>query len=304
LLCRIFSLGILGTAIGYFLLSLDSFNSLEEEVTVGSSRLKDIKLATGEESNASEANMVALFKINRELRKDLESLNEESDGAEEELNFLVPKIQKLKAELELALQELEKEKSNLIDFTNRLSGEEAKLLPLIKQKEGMMSELGLVGEEHQKIEQEWNRLDQNFSSLSRVRQAALDSYSDAKKSLVEEIVRPFDIFYGDSLRVEIENVAPNGRGFFSKTGERDGMQQGFVFIVRTGGQWSEMPYYVRCTLVEKTYSFLEIIDQETQKNIPSIQAGEKLTLIRTAELSNPIDSPDFSEEKSLSHHDL
>ena len=77
---------------------------------MGSSRLKDIKLATGEESNASEANMVTLFKINRKLRKDLESLNEESDGAEEELNFLVPKIQKLKAELELALQELEKEK--------------------------------------------------------------------------------------------------------------------------------------------------------------------------------------------------
>ena len=295
---------MLGAAIGYFLLSLDSFDSLEEEVTVGSSRLREIQLVTGEESNASEANMVALFKINRALRKDMESLNEESDGAEEELNFLVPKIQKLKAELELALQELEKEKSDLIDFTNRLSGEEAKLLPLTKLKEDTMSELGLVGEEHQKIEQEWNRLDQNFSSLSRVRQAVLDSYLDTKKLLVEEIVRPFDIFYGDSLRIEIENVAPNGRGFFSKTGERDGMQNGFVFIVRTGGQWSEMPYYVRCTLVEKTYSFLEIIDQETQKNIPSIQAGEKLTLIRTAELSNPIRSPDFSEEKSLSHHDL
>ena len=295
---------MLGAAIGYFLLSLDSFDSLEEEVTVGSSRLREIQLVTGEESNASEANMVALFKINRALRKDMESLNEESDGAEEELNFLVPKIQKLKAELELALQELEKEKSDLIDVTNRLSGEEAKLLPLTKLKEDTMSELGLVGEEHQKIEQEWNRLDQNFSSLSRVRQAVLDSYLDTKKLLVEEIVRPFDIFYGDSLRIEIENVAPNGRGFFSKTGERDGMQNGFVFIVRTGGQWSEMPYYVRCTLVEKTYSFLEIIDQETQKNIPSIQAGEKLTLIRTAELSNPIGSPDFSEEKSLSHHDL
>jgi hypothetical protein len=37
------------------------------------------------------------------------------------------------------------------------------------------------------------------------------------------------------------------------------MQQGFVFIVRTGELWSEMPYFVRCTLVEKTYSFLEII---------------------------------------------
>jgi len=295
---------MLGAAIGYFLLSLDSFDSLEEEVTVGSSKLRDIQLATGEESNASEANMVTLFKINRALRKDMESLNEGSDGAEEELNFLVPKIQKLKAELELALQELEKEKSDLIDFTNRLSGEEAKLLPLTKQKGDIMSELGLVGEEHQKIEQEWNRLDQNFSSLSRVRQAVLDSYLDTKKLLVEEIVRPFDIFYGDALRVEIENVAPNGRGFFSKTGERDGMQKGFVFIVRTGGQWSEMPYHVRCTLVEKTYSFLEIIDHETQKNIPSIQAGEKLTLIRTAELSNPIDSPDFSAEKSLSHHDL
>ena len=295
---------MLGAAIGYFLLSLDSFDSLEEEVTVGSSKLRDIQLATGEESNASEANMVALFKINRALRKDMESLNEGSDGAEEELNFLVPKIQKLKAELELALQELEKEKSDLVDFTNRLFGEEAKLLPLTKQKKDTMSELGLVGEEHQKIEQEWNRLDQNFSSLSRVRQAVLDSYLDTKKLLVEEIVRPFDIFYGDALRVEIENVAPNGRGFFSKTGERDGMQKGFVFIVRTGGQWSEMPYHVRCTLVEKTYSFLEIVDQETQKNIPSIQAGEKLTLIRTAELSNPIGSPDFSEEKSLSHHDL
>ena len=273
-------------------------------MTAGSSMLKDIQLAIGEESNASEANMTALLKINRELRKEMESLNEESDGAEEELSFLLPKVQKLKAELELALKELEKEKSNLIDYTDRLSGEEAKLLPLTRQKEDMMSEFAMVSEEHQKIEQEWNRLDQNFSSLSRLRQVALDSYLDAKKSLVERIVRPFDIFYGDSLRVEVENVAPNGRGFFSKTGERDGMQQGFVFIVRTGELWSEMPYFVRCTLVEKTYSFLEIIGQETPKKIPSIQAGEKLTLIRTAELSNPIDSPDFSEEKSLSHHDL
>ena len=297
-------MGILGAAIGYFVLSLDSFESLEQEVTAGSSMLKDIELAIGEESNASEANMTALFKINRELRKEMESLNEESDGAEEELSFLLPKVQKLKAELELALKELEKEKSNLIDYTDRLSGEEAKLLPLTRQKEDMMSEFAMVSEEHQKIEQEWNRLDQNFSSLSRLRQVALDSYLDAKKSLVERIIRPFDIFYGDSLRVEVENVSPNGRGFFSKTGERDGMQQGFVFIVRTGEQWSEMPYFVRCTLVEKTYSFLEIIGQETQKKLPSIQAGEKLTLIRTAELSNPIDSPDFSEEKSLSHHDL
>ena len=297
-------MGILGAAIGYFVLSLDSFESLEQEVTAGSSMLKDIELAIGEESNASEANMTALFKINRELRKEMESLNEESDGAEEELSFLLPKVQKLKAELELALKELEKEKSNLIDYTDRLSGEEAKLLPLTRQKEDMMSELAMVSEEHQKIEQEWNRLDQNFSSLSRLRQVALESYLDTKKSLVEGIVRPFDIFYGDSLRVEVENIAPNGRGFFSKTGESDGMQQGFVFIVRTGEQWSEMPYFVRCTLVEKTYSFLEIIGQETQKKLPSFQAGEKLTLIRTAELSNPIDSPDFSEEKSLSHHDL
>jgi hypothetical protein len=64
-------LGILGAAIGYFVLSLDSFESLEQEVTAGSSMLKDIQLAIGEESNASEANMTALFKINRELRKEM-----------------------------------------------------------------------------------------------------------------------------------------------------------------------------------------------------------------------------------------
>ncbi len=297
-------MGILGAAIGYFVLSLDSFESLEQEVTAGSSMLKDIELAIGEESNASEANMTALFKINRELRKEMESLNEESDGAEEELSFLLPKVQKLKAELELALKELEKEKSNLIDYTDRLSGEEAKLLPLTRQKEDMMSEFAMVSEEHQKIEQRMEPFRPKFFLIESASPSSLGFISRREEIFGGRIVRPFDIFYGDSLRVEVENVAPNGRGFFSKTGERDGMQQGFVFIVRTGEQWSEMPYFVRCTLVEKTYSFLEIIGQETQKKLPSIQAGEKLTLIRTAELSNPIDSPDFSEEKSLSHHDL
>ena len=61
------------------------------------------------------------------------------------------------------------------------------------------------------------------------------------------------------------------------------MQSGFVFLVRSDDQWSEIPYYVRCTLAEKAYSFLEIISQKTNRNPPRIQSGEKLFLIRTAE---------------------
>ena len=281
--------------------NLDSFDSRQEELSSQFSKLNSLELLIGEESNANEANITSLLKINRELRKQLESMNEVNDGAVEELNFLVPKINKLNDDLELAREELEKEENKLIDLTARINAEEKTLIPLSQRREKLASQFSGLKEEHQKSEEKWARLDQNFSSLKRIRQAAFDSYSNSLMSIMEEVVRPFDIFYGDSIDAEVESVAPNGQGFFSKVGEKDGMQSGFVFLVRSDDQWSEIPYYVRCTLAEKAYSFLEIISQKTNRNPPRIQSGEKLFLIRTAELSS---DDGVSEENILSHHDL
>ena len=283
------------------MINLGTFESRQEELRGQLSKLESLKSTIGEESNANEANITSLLKINRELRKQLEILEEGNDGAVDELNFLVPKVSKLNDDLKLVSEELEKEESKLTDLTDRISAENKTLTPLSQRREELASQFSGLNEEHQKSEEEWGRLDQNFSSLKRIRQAAFDSYSNSLNPIMEEIVRPFDIFYGDSLDAEVESVAPNGQGFFSKVGERDGMQSGFVFVVRSDDQWSEIPYYVRCTLAEEAYSFLEIINHENQRNRALIQSGEKLFLIRTAELSNHIDA---SEEKILPHYDL
>ena len=57
--------------------------------------------------------MTALLKINREYRKELEQLEEGSEGAKDELSFIEPKNKKLNEELKTAETESSQRKRKL-----------------------------------------------------------------------------------------------------------------------------------------------------------------------------------------------
>ena len=248
--------------------------------------------------------MTTLLKVNRGLRKELESLEEGSQGAEDELGFLLPKIKSLQDQTFKIEEELKEANAKVESIEAKMEPEDQRIDTLTQQKEEERVKLEEISLEHTKAENDWRILDQNLSSLSRVREAALETYQNARKSLLEEIVLPFEVFFGDSVEAEVESISSKENGFFVKKGLEHGFSTGFVFILQQSDSWEEIPLFVQCTLAEKNYSFFKIISVSDVKVSEIMDIGEKLSLIRTADLINSNDSPLSSSEKILSQNDL
>ena len=295
---------MLGGSIAFFAINIESFNSLNEELLTETKALEKVEASIEEEINTAESNMTSLLKINREYRKELEQMEEGSEGARDELSFLSPKIKTLNEDLEAVKKELSKADEEINQVKLKLSSEIDKVAPLLTQKEETLGVLEEVSLAYTNAEENWRKLDQEFASLSRIRQAAQETYQNAVRPLLEEIVSPFEIFYGDSIEVEVENVSEKEKGFFAKVGLEQGMRSGFVFLIKSDEDWNEMPEYITCTLAEKNYSFMKILHFLNDRDEGTFKVGEKLTLIRSAELTNSDDPSDVKEEKiSLSPTD-
>ncbi len=287
-----------------FVINLDSFENLGPQLLTKKQQLEGLQQQLGSEANASEANMTTLLKVNRDLRKELESLEEGSQGAEDELGFLLPKIKSLQDQTSKIEEELKEANAKVESIEAKMEPEDQRIDTLTQQKEEVLVQLEEVSLEYTKAENDWRILDQNLSSLSRVREAALETYQNARKSLLEEIVLPFEVFFGDSVEAEVESISSKENGFFVKKGLEHGFRSGFVFILQQSDSWEEIPLFVQCTLAEKNYSFFKIISLSDVKVSAIMDIGEKLSLIRTADLINSNISPNSSSEKILSQNDL
>jgi hypothetical protein len=303
-LFRIFSLLLLGGAVTLFVINLDSFENLGPQLHAEKQQLESLQQQLGSEANASEANMTTLLKVNRDLRKELESLEEGSQGAEDELGFLLPKIKSLQEQTSKIEAELKEANAKVESIEAKMEPEDQRIDTLTQQKEEELVKLEEISLEHTKAENNWRILDQNLTSLSRVREAALETYQNARKSLLEEIVLPFEVFFGDSVEAEVESISSKENGFFVKKGLEHGFSTGFVFILQQSDSWEEIPLLVQCTLAEENYSFFKMISLSDAKVSGIMDIGEKLSLIRTADLINPNESPFSSSEKILSQNDL
>jgi phage shock protein A len=295
---------LLGGAVTLFVINLDSFENLGPQLLTEKQQLEGLQQQLGSEANASEANMTTLLKVNRDLRKELESLEEGSQGAEDELGFLLPKIKSLQDQTSKIEEELKEANVKVESIEAKMEPEDQRIDTLTQQKEEVLVQLEEVSLEYTKAENDWRILDQNLSSLSRVREAALETYQNARKSLLEEIVLPFEVFFGDSVEAEVESISSKENGFFVKKGLEHGFRTGFVFILQQSDSWEEIPLFVQCTLAEKNYSFFKIISLSDVKVSAIMDIGEKLSLIRTADLINSNHSPLSSSEKILSQNDL
>lgn len=295
---------MLGGAVTFFVINLDSFENLGSQLLTKKQQLEGLQQRLGSEANASEANMTTLLKVNRDLRKELESLEEGSQGAEDELGFLLPKIKSLQDQTSTIEEELKEANAKVASIEAKMEPEDQRIDTLTQQKEEVLVKLEEVSLEYTKAENDWRILDQNLSSLSRVREAATETYQNARKSLLEEIVLPFEVFFGDSVEAEVESISSKENGFFVKKGLEHGLRTGFVFILQQSDSWEELPLFVQCTLAEKNYSFFKIISLSDVKVSAIMDIGEKLSLIRTADLINSNNSPPSSSEKILSQNDL
>ena len=193
-----------------FVINLDSFENLGPQLLAEKQQLESLQVQLGSEANASDANMTTLLKVNRDLRKELESLEEGSQGAEDELGFLLPKIKSLQDQTSKIEKELKEANAKVESIEAKMEPEDQRIDTLTQQKEEVLVQLEEVSIEYTKAENDWRILDQNLSSLSRVREAALETYQNARKSLLEEISNWSP--YNDKDFGQIDSSLPISKG--------------------------------------------------------------------------------------------
>ncbi len=285
----------MGGAAWYYFANLSSFDSLKEELSLERSKLEAANLTLEEEKNASDASIADLLKQISKVRQEEESLLEVISASEEELAFLTPKLEKLGELSEQAKEALASEKSKVAELVRRMQILENQVSELKATKESRSSRLAEATEVRQAVEAEWTRIDANYSSLSRLRQSANDSFSLAFKAVAEQSVRPFHLFYDEGIEASIESLSPKDNGFFVKKGYEEGIESDFCFLVRLDDEWNEMPFFVHCSLSQKRHSFLRIEGGDDNWS-DKLSPGKKLFLIRTGELTS---SSDLNDESPL-----
>ena len=119
-----------------------------------------------------------------------------------------------------------------------------------------------------------------------MRKTASETYSVSFRSIEDTIIRPNCLFYGDEIEIEIESVSPNKKEFYTKHGVSEGIEAGFVFIVKADDDWTELPFYVTCTLARENYSIFQINRENPSGAATSISPMQNLQLIRSGEFSN------------------
>jgi len=285
-LCRIFSVSLLIGSVVYFVSNLDKFVSNQSKIDELEKTLESLENDFVAEKESGELKLSDLRKEISQKRREQESLTESGVAEEEEINFLKPKLDKLKESAEKIGLEIETEKESLAKSQEQAELEQQKIPPLEESKNDLLASLAEEEEEMVKVKQNWEIVDANYSSLQRIRANALETYSVSFASIEKEIIRPDCLFYGDEINVEIENVSPKKSEFYTKSGLLNGIEQGFVFIVKSDSDWSEMPFYVICTLSRDHYSIFEVEGTPLKESLNLIQPAQKLKLIRSGEFSH------------------
>jgi len=293
-----------GGAVTFFVINLGSFEELGGQLLAENQKLEELQKQLDFETKATESNMTSLLRINRDLRKEFDELEEGSKGAEDELSFLLPKIKSLEDQVAKWGETLAEAEQKIKVIEEKIDPEVQRMDTLNQQKDEILLKVEEISVLHTDAENEWRELDQNFSSLKRVREIARETYLTTRDALLDEIILPYEVFYGSSMEAEVESVSTLENGIFVKKGLEDGIKAGFVFLLQQNEDWGEMPVFVTCELAENKYSFLKIISFSNEEISGKVDVGEKLSLIRSSDLSSSYNSPVLDSEKILSQNDL
>ncbi len=266
----------------YFLGNLDTFDSLEEKEASVRGELDSLYLKKETDRNATSAEISALLRARSAYRQEKEELEDNSIGDREEMNALERKFSKENENFKELEQKLADQRDELEKLNVEIGKEEEAQQPLISQNENLSKELEAeIGISNQKrIEME--EINAEITKMKLSRKAAADSYKVSYDAMIEEFVLPDYLFWGDQLEVVVESISPSGHGFFIKQGAQDGIRTNFFFLASLGNLGEKLPFFLKATLVEEGFSFLEAENENLNlRNL--LMPEQNLFLIRTGE---------------------
>ena len=151
----------------FYFTQTDKFVSNQSQVIQLKDAVEDLEKSLAEEKLTGDSNVSDLRKIISLKRREKESLEEAGEADKEQLSFLEPKLIKIADELMIQqeLSDLEKTKLKKLSESVEAAGQE--VAPLEDRKTELLSILSLEKEKMEKVRDEWEIVDSNFSLLKK-----------------------------------------------------------------------------------------------------------------------------------------
>ena len=266
-----------------YVLNLENFDPLRNELEEAMKTEYNASLTLELDKNKSEKLITALYRERSKMRQQVEELTTSTEKLEEDIELQAPLLEKVKKEHAAA----EKEWQNLI---SKIKDAEAPLKSLEEENKPLFEEYLNHQDEKKKLEakldvlaKEANALGGDLNALSKEREVAQENYISKREEILMEVKHPGYLYYGDETEVSISSKAPSGKGVFIDQGRGSGIREGMLFLVKKSQVLSEIPLYLKSTIVEENFSFLELLTIGKSQDEITVNDGEKLFLIRTGD---------------------
>ena len=206
----------------------------------------------------------------------INSLKSEVDGFGPRLSSIEKEIEAKSDELSKLEQKLSSAREPITEISLQIKPIEQEKKLLEEEKTKLMQTLSLVTGEASQIES-------SFENLEIKRNVATGNFIKERNRLMDGIKKPHHIYYAENKEVVVANRAPSGKGIFINNGYEDGLRENMEFITRNENATSNLSFRLKVTLVQKTFSFLEFMDELQIKDSSFASVGQNLSLIRSGE---------------------
>ncbi|MEJ6620931.1 MAG: hypothetical protein QNL93_03185 [Opitutae bacterium] len=267
-------------------------NSLTQELELTQSKYGELTLQLELDKNESDLALSTLYRARVEYRDKEEETLSKINSLKSEVDGFGPRLSSIEKEIEAKSDELSKLEQKLSSAREPITEISLQIKPIEQEKKLLEEEKTKLMQTLSLVTGEASQIESSFENLEIKRNVATGNFIKERNRLMDGIKKPHHIYYAENKEVVVANRAPSGKGIFINNGYEDGLRENMEFITRNENATSNLSFRLKVTLVQKTFSFLEFMDELQIKDSSFASVGQNLSLIRSGEFMEETDPVD------------
>ena len=267
-------------------------NSLTQELELTQSKYGELTLQLELDKNESDLALSTLYRARVEYRDKEEEALSKINSLKSEVDGFGPRLSSIEKEIEAKSDELSKLEQKLSSAREPITEISLQIKPIEQERKLLEEEKTKLMQTLSLVTGEASQIESSFENLEIKRNVATENFKNERNRLMDGIKKPHHIYYAENKEVVVANRAPSGKGIFINNGYEDGLRENMEFITRNENATSNLSFRLKVTLVQKTFSFLEFMDELQIKDSSFASVGQNLSLIRSGEFMEETDPVD------------
>jgi hypothetical protein len=267
-------------------------NSLTQELELTQSKYGELTLQLELDKNESDLALSTLYRARVEYRDKEEETLSKINSLKSEVDGFGPRLSSIEKEIEAKSDELSKLEQKLSSAREPITEISLQIKPIEQERKLLEEEKTKLMQTLSLVTGEASQIESSFENLEIKRNVATGNFIKERNRLMDGIKKPHHIYYAENKEVVVANRAPSGKGIFINNGYEDGLRENMEFITRNENATSNLSFRLKVTLVQKTFSFLEFMDELQIKDSSFASVGQNLSLIRSGEFMEETDPVD------------